>query len=34
RAETAMYRVQQLFGGHLLLRDYDAKVAEAIAMIC
>lgn len=25
-AETAMYRVKQLFGGHLTLRDYDAQV--------
>ncbi len=28
-----MYRVKQLFGGHLTLRDYDAQVGEAIAMI-
>nr|WP_284700519.1 hypothetical protein [Serratia symbiotica] len=33
-AETAMYRVKQLFGGHLALRDYDAQVPEAMAMIC
>ena len=26
-----MYRVKQLFGGHL--RDYDAQVGEAMAMI-
>ncbi len=32
-AETAMYRVKQLFGGHLRLRDYDAQVGEAMAMI-
>ncbi|CNC48009.1 transposase [Yersinia enterocolitica] len=32
-AETAMYRVKQLFGGHLTLRDYDAQVGEATAMI-
>jgi hypothetical protein len=32
-AETAMYRVKQLFGGHLTLRDYDAQVAEAMAML-
>jgi hypothetical protein len=32
-AETAMYRVKQLFGGHLTLRDYDAQVAEALAMV-
>jgi len=25
-AETAMYWVKQLFGGHLTLRDYDAQV--------
>jgi hypothetical protein len=31
-AETAMYRVKQLFGGSLALRDYDAQVAEALAM--
>lgn len=29
-AETAMYRVKQL---HLTLRDYDAQVGEAMAMI-
>ncbi|WP_187514340.1 transposase, partial [Pantoea agglomerans] len=28
-AETAMYRVKQLFG----VRDYDAQVGEAMAMI-
>lgn len=27
-AETEMYRVKQLFGGHLTLRDYDAQVGE------
>lgn len=32
-AETAMYCVKQLFGGHLTLRDYDAQVGEAMAMI-
>jgi len=32
-AETAMYRVKQLFGGSLTLRDYDAQVAEAMAMV-
>ncbi len=32
-AETAMYRVKQLFGGSLTLRDYDAQVAEALAMV-
>lgn len=33
-AETAMYRVKQLFGGSLTLRDYDGQVAEALAMTC
>jgi hypothetical protein len=28
-AETAMYRVKQLFGGSLTLRDYDGQVAES-----
>ena len=32
-AETAMYRVKQLFGRHLTLRDYDALIGETIAMI-
>lgn len=32
-AETAMYRVKQLFGGSLTLRDYDGQVAEALAMV-
>ncbi|KAB3085607.1 IS5 family transposase [Escherichia coli] len=32
-AETAMYRVKQLFGGSLTLRDNDARVAEALAMV-
>ncbi|HBX7208582.1 TPA: transposase, partial [Klebsiella pneumoniae] len=32
-AETAMYRVKQLFGGSLTLRDYDGQVAEAMAMV-
>lgn len=32
-AETKMYRVKQLFGGHLTLRDYDAQIWEAMAMI-
>ena len=26
-----MYRVKQLFGGSLMLRDYDGQVAEAMA---
>lgn len=29
----AMYRVKQLFGGHLTLRDDDAQLGEAMAMI-
>ncbi|EKS7764879.1 IS5 family transposase [Edwardsiella ictaluri] len=32
-AETAMYRIKQLFGGSLTLREYDAQVAEALAMV-
>lgn len=32
-AETAMYRVKQLFGVHLASRDYDAQVGETMAMI-
>ena len=32
-AETAMYRVKQLFGGSLTLRDYDGQVAEALVMV-
>ncbi|WP_429867054.1 transposase [Escherichia coli] len=32
-AETAMYRVKQLFGGSLTLRDYDGQVAEAMALV-
>ncbi|BEL98864.1 MULTISPECIES: IS5 family transposase [unclassified Serratia (in: enterobacteria)] len=32
-AETAMYRIKQLFGGTLTLRDYDGQVAEALAMV-
>ncbi|EIC83090.1 IS5 family transposase [Serratia sp. M24T3] len=32
-AETGMYRVKQLFGGHLTLRDYDAQVGETMAML-
>ncbi|MDF7679132.1 IS5 family transposase [Enterobacteriaceae bacterium ESL0689] len=32
-AETAMYRVKTLLGVHLSLRDYDAQVGEAMAMI-
>lgn len=32
-AETARYRVKQLFGGSLTLRDYDSQVDEALAMV-
>ena len=28
-----MYRIKQLLGGSLTLRDYDGKVAEALAMV-
>ncbi|EHT98027.1 transposase [Pantoea stewartii subsp. stewartii DC283] len=28
-----MYRIKQLFGGSLTLRDYDGQVAEALAMV-
>ncbi len=28
-----MYRVKQLLGGALTLRDYDGQVAEALAMV-
>lgn len=32
-AETAMFRIKSLLGGHLSLRDYDAQVGEAMAMV-
>ncbi len=34
-AETAMFyiKIKILLGGHLGLRDYDAQVGEAMAMI-
>ncbi|MGG2143621.1 IS5 family transposase [Symbiopectobacterium sp. RP] len=32
-AETAMFRFKMLLGGHLSLRDYDAQVGEAMAMV-
>ncbi|STL59139.1 transposase, IS903.B [Escherichia coli] len=32
-AETAMYRMKQLLGDSLTLRDYDGQVAEAMAMV-
>lgn len=31
-AETEMYRVKQLFGGSMTLRDHDNQVAEALVM--
>lgn len=30
--ETAMYRVKQLLGGSLTLRDYNGQVAEAMVL--
>ncbi|WP_375164132.1 transposase [Shewanella xiamenensis] len=32
-SETAMYRIKQLLGGTLSMRNYNAKVGEAYAMI-
>lgn len=34
-AETAMFhiKIKILLGGHLSLRDYDAQVGEAMAMV-
>ncbi|EAA8667818.1 IS5 family transposase [Salmonella enterica] len=32
-AETAMFRIKTLLGGNLSLRDYDAQVGEAMAMV-
>lgn len=32
-AETAMFRLKKFLGGHLSLRDYDAQVGEAMAMV-
>ncbi|EDV2803270.1 IS5 family transposase [Salmonella enterica subsp. diarizonae] len=32
-AETVMFRIKTLLGGHLSLRDYDAQVGEAMAMV-
>ncbi|MGK2204742.1 hypothetical protein ACR96F_26350, partial [Klebsiella pneumoniae] len=31
--QSPMYRVKQLFGGSLTLRDYDGQVAEAMALV-
>ncbi|MBM5222584.1 IS5/IS1182 family transposase, partial [Vibrio parahaemolyticus] len=32
-SETAMYRVKQLLGGRLSLRNYNAQVGETYVMI-
>ncbi len=32
-SETAMHRIKSLLGGALSLRDYNAQVGEAYAMI-
>ncbi|BDR13272.1 hypothetical protein VspSTUT11_12480 [Vibrio sp. STUT-A11] len=32
-SETAMYRVKQLLGGRLSLRNYNAKVGETYSMV-
>ena len=32
-AETAMFRIKTLLGGHLSLRDYEAQAGEAMAMV-
>lgn len=32
-AETTMFRIKTLLRGHLSLRDYDAQVGEAMAMV-
>lgn len=32
-AETAIFRIKTLPDGHLSLRDYDAQIGEAIAMV-
>ncbi|MBY8614946.1 IS5/IS1182 family transposase, partial [Escherichia coli] len=32
-AETAMYRVKQLFGGSLTLRDYDAHGGRELSPV-
>ncbi|ECI0838820.1 IS5 family transposase [Salmonella enterica subsp. diarizonae] len=32
-AETVVFRIKTLLGGHLSLRDYDAQVGEAMAMV-
>lgn len=32
-AETVMFRIKTLLGGHLSLRNYGAQVGEAMAMV-
>lgn len=32
-AETVMFRIKTLLGGHLVLREYDAQVGEVMAMV-
>lgn len=32
-AETAMFRIKTLPGGNLSLRDYNAQVGDAMAMV-
>lgn len=32
-AETVIFRIKTLLGGHLSLRNYDAQVGEAMAML-
>ena len=32
-SETAIYRVKQLLGGELSLRNYNAQVGETYAMV-
>lgn len=32
-AETAMFRIKTLLGGNLSLRDYNAQVGDAMAMV-
>ncbi len=32
-AEKVMFRFKRLLGGNLSLRDYDAQVGEAVAMV-
>lgn len=32
-AETAMFRIETLLGGHLSLRNYGAQVGEVMAIV-